>query len=147
MNADEIVWALRICNRPKGHRCSECPIFSRYEHRACKATVDKAAADLIESLQAEIKRLYDEAETNYKIHAALTEDFYGLRAQLSASRRREKAAVEDLKLHGGCPSCVHRIGKPPHSPCEKFAMDKQNAYIRCLAYEWRGLQAGEGEAK
>lgn len=54
MNADEIVGALRICNRPKGHRCSECPIFSRYEHRTCKATVDKAAADLIESLQAQL---------------------------------------------------------------------------------------------
>ena len=54
MNADEIVGALRICNRTKGHRCSECPIFSRYEHRTCKATVDKAAADLIESLQAQL---------------------------------------------------------------------------------------------
>ena len=41
MNADEIVRALRCCNRSKGHRCSECPVFSRYEHRICKATVDR----------------------------------------------------------------------------------------------------------
>ncbi len=54
MNADEIVRALRCCNRSKGHRCSECPVFSRYEHRICKATVDRFAADLIESLQAQL---------------------------------------------------------------------------------------------
>lgn len=57
MNADEIVNALRCCNRSKGHRCSECPVFSRYEHRICKATVDRFAADLIESLQADNERL------------------------------------------------------------------------------------------
>lgn len=56
MNANEIVGALRVCNRPKGHRCSECPIFSRYEHTACKATVDRLAAALIESQAAEIAR-------------------------------------------------------------------------------------------
>ena len=54
MNANEIVMALRCCNRSKGHRCSECPVFSRYEHRICKATVDRFAADLIETLQAQL---------------------------------------------------------------------------------------------
>ena len=54
MNADEIVRALRCCNRAKGHRCSECPVFSRYDYRICKATVDRAAVDLIESLQAQL---------------------------------------------------------------------------------------------
>lgn len=61
MNADEIVRALRCCNRSKGHRCSECPVFSRYEHRICKATVDRFAADLIESLQARLVE-YDEID-------------------------------------------------------------------------------------
>ena len=69
MNADEVVSALRCCNRSKGHRCSECPVFSRYEHGICKATVDRFAADLIESLQA----------------------------QLAESQRRELAAVEFIK--------------------------------------------------
>ena len=54
MDAKGIVSALRCCNRSKGHRCSECPVFSRYEHRICKATVDRFAADLIESLQAQL---------------------------------------------------------------------------------------------
>lgn len=54
MTNKEIVQALRICNRPKGHRCSECPIFSHYEHFNCKKTVDKYAADLIESLLAQL---------------------------------------------------------------------------------------------
>lgn len=53
MDNEKIVRALRICNRSKGHRCSECPVFSRYEHRICKATVDERAADLIEALQAD----------------------------------------------------------------------------------------------
>ena len=60
MNADEVVSALRCCNRSKGHRCSVCPVFSRYEHRICKATVDRFAADLIESLQATNKNLRNE---------------------------------------------------------------------------------------
>ena len=69
MDIDTVVRALRICNQPKGHRCSECPIFSRYEYRICKATVDRFAAELIESLQAE----------------------------LAESQRRELAAVEFIK--------------------------------------------------
>ena len=85
MNADEIVMALRICNNPKGHRCSKCPIFSRYEHRTCKATVDKAAADLIESLQA----------------------------QIAASQRRADAAVEDLSPK--CCICKHIKDKSSNS--------------------------------
>jgi hypothetical protein len=62
MTPNEIINALWICNNPKGHRCSECPVFSRYEHRVCKATVDKAAAILIESLKAENEILQEEIE-------------------------------------------------------------------------------------
>ena len=57
MNADEIVRTLRCGNSPKGHRCSRCPVFSRYEHGICKATVDRFAADLIESLQVQLAEL------------------------------------------------------------------------------------------
>ena len=52
-NIDELVKALRICNKPKGHRCSECPVFSRYPNRVCKSMVDKQSADAIEALQSE----------------------------------------------------------------------------------------------
>jgi NTP pyrophosphatase (non-canonical NTP hydrolase) len=54
MNADDAIKALRICNNPKGDRCSQCPVLSRYDHRVCKATVDRFAATLIESQAAEI---------------------------------------------------------------------------------------------
>ena len=61
-NADEIVRALQICNRSKGHRCSECPVFSQYPHRSCKKTVDKLASDLIETLQADLARVTAERD-------------------------------------------------------------------------------------
>lgn len=79
MDIDTVVRALRICNNPKGHRCSECPVFSCYKHGVCKATVDRAAADLIDSLTA----------------------------QLAESQRREKAAVEDINLLEDCGVCKH----------------------------------------
>lgn len=112
MNANEIVRALRACNRSKGHRCSECPIFSRYEHRTCKATVDKAAADLIESLQAELARvtkIRNDYATAARAIALWLDDFCDRTlpyskmiaeaarradAALKESQRREKAMVE-----------------------------------------------------
>ena len=63
-NIDELVKALRICNKPKGHRCSECPVFSRYPNRVCKSMVDKQSADAIEALQAELQRICKVAD-NY----------------------------------------------------------------------------------
>lgn len=59
MKPDEVVNALRACNRTKGHRCSECPALGRYNHRMCKSAVDKFAADHIESLQAELAKYED----------------------------------------------------------------------------------------
>ena len=86
MNANEIVLALRICNNPKSRRCSSCPVFSRYEHRICKATVDRAAAAMIESQAAEIKRLNDFQNSQC---AKLLE-------KLNETERRERAAVEEV---------------------------------------------------
>lgn len=90
MNADEVVGALRCCNRSRGHRCSECPVFSRYEHRICKATVDRFAADLIESLQAE-----NRARNACK--DKLVEQNKRVIRMLGASQRREKAAIDRQK--------------------------------------------------
>ena len=106
MNADEIVRALRCCNRSKGHRCSECPVFSRYEHRICKATVDRFAADLIESLQAQLAE-YDEIAAEYgidgktmltlaKSQIRTAQDNIKLREQLAASQRRAQDARNEL---------------------------------------------------
>ena len=89
MNTDEIVMALRCCNSPKGHRCSRCPVFSRYEHGVCKATVDRFAVDLIESLQAQHKQ----AALNYQQKCR---DVVELEAQLAASQRRAQDARNEL---------------------------------------------------
>jgi len=56
-STEELIKALRICNNPKGHRCSECPVFSRYEHGKCKSTVDKLAADALSSADKELAEL------------------------------------------------------------------------------------------
>ena len=56
---EEIIQALRTCNNPKGHRCSECPVFSRYPYGVCKRTIDRQAADALMELQAENKVLRD----------------------------------------------------------------------------------------
>lgn len=96
MNADEVVSALRCCNRSKGHRCSVCPVFSRYEHRICKATVDRFAADLIESLQAELTDYHHMSELvdgKMKENQRLRRINENLQEQLAASQRREKAAL------------------------------------------------------
>lgn len=126
MNADEIVRALKEMLPPQVDYaelvCS--PVPSSYG--VCYVWENpepyhiSAAIDLIESLQAqlaaksrEIERLYGEAETNHKIHVALTEDYYALQAQLAASQRRERAAVEDIAMahkHGLCEVC----GRMPH---------------------------------
>lgn len=86
MNTNEIVRALRICNNPKGHRCSECPVFSRYEYRVCKATVDRTAAALIESQAAKITELNDFENSQC---AKLLEE-------LNATERRAQDARNEL---------------------------------------------------
>jgi hypothetical protein len=120
MNADEIVTALRTCNKPRGHRCSECPVFSRYEHRICKATVDRSAADLIESLQS----------------------------QLTESQRRQKAAVEDMKhIANKIEKCHYKLGDGEEDVsslhlgrcdvCTKICHEDKPC-----KFEWRGPQKG-----
>ena len=131
MTPDEIVRALRCCNRSKGHRCSECPVFSRYEHRICKATVDRFAADLIESLQA----------------------------KLAESQRRERAAVADLNGTGACFTCKHfhqnggdcfgggrcRLDGIEIWPCNEPGVYRVEVPDDGRqTYEWRGPQAGKG---
>ena len=62
MTDKEIVIALQKCNNGKGHRCSECPALGKYNHRICKATIDKLAVNLIERLQSENTRLKAERD-------------------------------------------------------------------------------------
>ena len=72
MTGKEIVIALQKCNNGKGHRCSECPALGKYNHRICKATIDKLAVNLIERLQSENTRLKAERDSfEYELLAVM----------------------------------------------------------------------------
>lgn len=151
MNTDEIIRALRICNNPKGHRCSECPVFSRYERGICKKTVDKAAADLIERLQGqlketwewdmyqcakrEIERLQIQSEQRYQLYCGALDTIERLESQLSASQARERAAIKEI-----CALC--RFGR--QVGLEAGYQSTGNG-CRCETCKWRGQQGGNAE--
>ena len=78
MTPDEIVKALR--------ENAEWCDANEYDVPLCMGDNQRAAADLIESMQARIAEL---------------------EAQLAASQRRERAAVEDLEGAGACFTCKH----------------------------------------
>ena len=50
-----IALSLQVCNRSKGHRCSECPVLGLYGHQQCKKTIDKLASNLILETQSLIQ--------------------------------------------------------------------------------------------
>lgn len=67
-----------------------------------------------------------------------------LQSQLTESQRRERAAVEDLKLASDCSTCDVR-GKKGFSSCAPLFVGGEGS---CKNYKWRGPQeAGKGEAK
>jgi hypothetical protein len=67
-----------------------------------------------------------------------------LQAQLAASQRREKAAVEDINSVRMCHTCKHFLrefgmgGIECEIPC---------VTIRCENFEWRGSDARKGDCK
>ena len=156
MSAEEIVCALRTCNKPKGHRCSECPVFSRYEHRICKATVDRQAAALIESQAAEIKRLnqclgrhgWDDVSERklknlkHKLECK-TKECGKFQAQLTASQQETRAAVERLKR-----KCMDELAAVKCiCDIETYLELGSAKYIKKTIDSWRGPQeAGEEKA-
>lgn len=45
----QIASALKVCAQPKGHRCSECPIFGNgYDARECHNLLMKRASEIFE---------------------------------------------------------------------------------------------------
>lgn len=106
MNADEIVRALR----EKYDETDVVYFFAR--------TIFREAADLIESLQA----------------------------QLAESKRRERAAVKDLATYKECGFCVHvQDQQYCYKNCQRH-VDADN-FRTHPCWEWRGPQeAGEGES-
>lgn len=72
-----------------------------------------------------------------------------LQAQLSESRRREQAAVEDMtkmakcKLLGTCTFCEHRnTPDARYKPCKGCIQENRSR----KNFEWRGPQTGKGES-
>lgn len=95
MDAKEIVRALRDGTET----CAECPYYgepcgcNRPDGECDGWDIGQAAADLIESLTAEV--------ANAQVHADCMEaKAIAFEQELSASQRREKAAVERLKCLG-----------------------------------------------
>lgn len=122
-------------------------------------TVRSNAADIIDEcnkdsfyLLGEIERLTVEigkCTTLNGTYIAMEAHNMAMRAAKSEIDRltaERDAAVADLKLHGGCPTCEHRIGNPPHNLCKCFCIDNETAYIRCLSYEWRGPEGMKDNA-
>jgi hypothetical protein len=126
MNADEIVRALR--------ENAEWCDANEYEVPICMGDNQRGAADLIESLQA----------------------------QLAESQRRERAAVKDLNGPGACFTCKHfrrnggdcfGAGRCRLDGIEIWPCNQPGVYRVEVpddgrqTYEWRGPMAGEGEAE
>ena len=116
MNTNDIVSCLRACAEPNMVNCNEsCPL---YEAPHCVTTLNRSAADLIESLQA----------------------------QLAESQRREQAAVTGLYYLCGnypnahikptiCAICKHR---PKNKRCPRQCFE--NTPTGDNLWEWRGVE-------
>lgn len=135
-NADEIVRALR--------ENAEWCDANEYEVPICMGDNQREAADLIESLQAQIaaERVKFAELQRYNVDCTkqfgmVQMDKVNLQNLLTESQRRERAAVEDLELNAACPCRV----------CKNSKCYRRNGRENCK-FEWRGPQeAGKGEAK
>ena len=97
MNADEVVRAFRIC--AKHGYCDNCPAYQL--DGDCLAPVMIRAADLIESLQAQLAKAQSDLDIANGRLDGMTEGVGQLRGMLAEAERRERAAVEDLKFACG----------------------------------------------
>ena len=141
MNADEIMRALR-----KAQEDYKNDIVSVGRIRIDKMARD--CADCIESLQAQ---LAEEKIASQSLRNAAN----GYKAQLAASQRRERAAVEDMKVMA---LAMRESDELSEGCCFACVCDGQNLpgnvilpYGECPGYdtndcfEWRGPLAGKGE--
>jgi hypothetical protein len=119
MNADEIVRALRECGD-----CDTCPYYSCW--------IDEHTGDPADACDE--GRLFRDV-------IALIES---LQAQLAASQRRERAAVEDLRRNRKykCDCCHYANKQGQYIPCRDCQSPISNNED---LWQWRGPQAGEVE--
>lgn len=84
---EELIAALSACSRAKGHRCSECPLLSRYDYRVCAKTVMQKAATALASFLAENERLRSNCYPRDGVEAIIRErDAY--KGELAAERAK-----------------------------------------------------------
>lgn len=91
MTTDEIVKALR----------------DYFDGKELKRGIALNAADLIESLQADLRREEKVSHGQMEQNKRLRKMMDKLQANLAESQRREQAAVEDLEGAGACFTCKH----------------------------------------
>lgn len=160
MNADEIVRALR-CEH--GHLTNHGRDFMLNYTREEFFKILNESADLIESLQADLRHeekiSHGQMEQNKRLRKMMDK----LQANLADSQRRERAAVEDLNGTGACFTCKHfrrnggdcfGAGRCRLDGIEIWPCNEPGVYRVEVpddgrkTYEWRGHQeAGKGETK
>lgn len=145
MTTDEIVRALRCCEREKCGDSSQCPLYSDSD---CITHLSGPTADLIEKLTAENADLRKELEGKDMVIALAQ------RKQTKAEAERD-AAIVDLKIFAGCSACKHYCNhRRDHQEtllltccdCAKKAKCKcMDCRLGRTNWEWRGLpEAPEG---
>lgn len=154
MTDKEIVIALQKCNNGKGHRCSECPALGKYNHRICKATIDKLAVNLIERLQSENTRLKADLERTKDECRQLDKNAAGvmleyiteidrLKSDIERVTAERDKAVEDMRRcrRNKCDYCYYS-NKNQNTPCR----DCQSPISNCGdKWQWRGLEESKCE--
>ena len=160
MNADEIVKALR-CEH--GHLTNRGRDFMLNYTREEFFKILNESADLIESLQADLRHEEKVSHGQMEQNKRLRRINENLQEQLAASQRREQAAVEDLhRMHtlcmdigACCPECGSQIDDLTDAACtycKKSGVgcweEDQSNELKCAAFEWRGPQeARKGAAE
>ena len=99
--------------------------------RALRCVQEKHRNDRLQTFQTDVSAMARDA-------ADMIES---MQARLAESQRRERAAVEDLKISAYCRTCSKKCGLFE-------ALSKRDNEGGCKDFEWRGPQeAGEGEIK
>lgn len=145
-NANEIVKALRLCAEDEPANCINCPGDSDVSSRTCSNKLMDKAADLIESLQAQLSadRVKFAELQRYNVDCTkqfgmLQMDKVNLQNLLTESQQETRAAVEDMEelLEIACRNGLE-------GACDYCSDNGEN----CTSTTgWRGPQAGKGETE
>jgi len=117
----------------------------------CMGDNQRAAADLIESLQAQLADYHHMSELvdgKMEENQRLRRINENLQSQLAASQRREQAAVEDINSmldNVDSVICCHYCAKSKYGEYCGFDSEGGNGELLHCPGEWRGPQDGKGD--